>query len=118
ARLILKRPSLLDSDSQTRSSQSSLSYLIRGFLVNSTNPKALLFYAALFPPFLSANAPLIPQLSILAATFLGIFIVVGVLHALLGSRAGLILQNGRRMNLENKISGAVMIGAAVWIATK
>ena len=42
--------------------QASPRYLIKGFLVNTTNPKALLFYAALFPPFVNPKMAYVPQL--------------------------------------------------------
>lgn len=93
-------------------------HLARGFLVNSTNPKALLFYAALFPPFVNPAAPFIPQLLALAATFLSIFILVGLLHAVLGAKAKDFLAKGRNRNLGDKIAGSIMIGAAVWLAVR
>jgi threonine/homoserine/homoserine lactone efflux protein len=37
-----------------------------------TNPKALAFFAALFPLFLNRNAPLAPQFAILTGTFMAL----------------------------------------------
>jgi threonine/homoserine/homoserine lactone efflux protein len=45
------------------------SYYARGFLVGSSNPKAILFFTAFFPQFLDPIQPLVPQYSILALTF-------------------------------------------------
>lgn len=40
-----------------------------GFLVAGSNPKAILFAAALLPQFIDASAPTLPQFGILVATF-------------------------------------------------
>ena len=93
-------------------------YLLKGFLVNSTNPKALLFYAALFPPFVGTRMAFLPQLVTLSVTFLGIFLVVGAAHALLAQKARDALGNRKNLAVTNRVSGAVMVGAAVWMATK
>ncbi|KQP38989.1 LysE family translocator [Pseudorhodoferax sp. Leaf274] len=45
------------------------SYL-QGFLVGASNPKALLFFAAFFPQFLNPAAPMLPQLALLALSFM------------------------------------------------
>src|SRR5262249_8802785 len=37
------------------------SHYARGFLVGSSNPKALLFFTAFFPQFLNPSEPLLPQ---------------------------------------------------------
>ena len=44
----------------------------KGFGVAMTNPKAIAFITALFPQFLSAAHPLVPQYVALTATFMGI----------------------------------------------
>ena len=43
---------------------------LRGLLVALTNPKAVLFFTALFPQFLSPGRPLAPQFAILTGTFM------------------------------------------------
>ena len=98
--------------------QRSLGYFVKGLVVNSTNPKALLFYAALFPPFVSPHDPFVPQLITLASTFLVLFVLVGMLHALIGHRLSKLLSQTKSLNITNKASGAVMIGVAAWMATK
>ena len=42
---------------------------LQGFLTSATNPKAVVFFAALFPLFISAEAAFWPQWAILAATY-------------------------------------------------
>lgn len=45
---------------------------MQGFLTSAANPKAVVFFAALFPQFISADAPFWPQLLILSATYIAI----------------------------------------------
>ena len=52
-----------------RQATSAATLYRRGFLISVTNPKALAFYAAFFPQFVSTAAPAGPQLLLLAATF-------------------------------------------------
>ena len=42
-----------------------------GFAVQIANPKAILFFTAVLPPFLDINRPLAPQLALFAATTVG-----------------------------------------------
>lgn len=44
------------------------SALMDGFMVQIANPKAILFFTAVLPPFLDINRPLAPQLALFAVT--------------------------------------------------
>jgi len=87
---------------------------LRALFVSLTNPKTLFFYGAFFPQFLSADAPLAPQVAILSATFLAIAILVDGSWALLAARArGVLGANGK---LRNRLSGGFYIGAGAALA--
>ncbi|MEM1186884.1 MAG: LysE family transporter [Pseudomonadota bacterium] len=43
---------------------------LRGFLTSAANPKAVVFFAALFPQFLNPDRPLAPQLAILGFSYI------------------------------------------------
>lgn len=45
---------------------------LSGFLVQIANPKAILFFTAVLPPFLDINRPAIPQLALFAVATLGL----------------------------------------------
>lgn len=47
------------------------SALVGGFMVQIANPKAILFFTAVLPPFLDINRPLAPQLALFAVTTVG-----------------------------------------------
>ena len=47
------------------------SALMDGFMVQIANPKAILFFTAVLPPFLDIGRPLAPQLALFAVTTIG-----------------------------------------------
>src|ERR1700761_3377286 len=48
--------------------RSGRSAFVDGFMVQITNPKALLFFTAILPPFVDVRRPFLPQLLLIAAT--------------------------------------------------
>ncbi len=86
----------------------------RGFLVSLTNPKTLAFYAAFLPQFLDPSAPLARQMAILSVTFVATALAIDSGWALLAGRArGLVARFGRA---RNRLTGAVLVGAAMGLA--
>lgn len=86
----------------------------RGFLISLTNPKTLLFYGAFFPQFVSADAPIVPQVVLLSLTFLSIAGALDTGWALLAGRVrGVLAIRGR---LRNRLSGGFLIGAGIGLA--
>ena len=111
-RLMLSRASAADV------APAKAGHLFRqGFLTSTANPYAVVFFGALFPQFIDAGAPVLPQLLILGGTYLA---VDGVILVLWGWAAVRTL--GRVKSLGgvwiSRISGALMIGAAVLLGAK
>ncbi|MBU1173993.1 MAG: LysE family translocator [Alphaproteobacteria bacterium] len=90
--------------------------VLRGFLVLWSNPKAFLFAGALVPQFVVADAPLVPQLAFLGLIWIGTATVTDSLYILLSERirTWLTERAGRAIGW---VSGSVLIGAALWLAT-
>ncbi len=88
----------------------------QGFLTSAANPKAVVFFAALFPQFIAPGQPIWPQLAILGATYIA---VDGTLLVLWGSLSTRLLGRLRRGGrLLNRVSGGLMIAAAALLALK
>jgi threonine/homoserine/homoserine lactone efflux protein len=83
------------------------SFFLRGFLVGASNPKAVLFFAAFFPQFLSPAAPFVPQFAILALTFMAFEFAVLTACALGVSRIAPVLRSSRAVQWVNRVSGAL-----------
>lgn len=114
ARQWLARPETFDG--QVTPPKSARRLFVRGFLVNLSNPKVLLFYAAFFPQFLDPSLPAGPQLLILCPTFLGIAVLIDGCYVGLGGRARRWLEGQRNAIIRNRISGGMLIGAGLGLA--
>jgi homoserine/homoserine lactone efflux protein len=88
----------------------------QGLLVNLTNPKAIVFMAALTPQFIDPARPQWPQFLIIGATLCGIDVVVMSGYALLAARLRRWLRDERAMKAQNRFFGGVFIGAGVLLA--
>ncbi|MFP5392401.1 MAG: LysE family translocator [Gammaproteobacteria bacterium] len=88
----------------------------QGFLVGASNPKALLFFGALFPQFITADAPQLPQFLVLGATF--VFFELGwlTIYAFSAAKAKRWLQQPRRATLFKRATGVVFLAAAAVLA--
>ncbi|MDE2200735.1 MAG: LysE family translocator [Rhodospirillales bacterium] len=87
---------------------------LRGLLVSLTNPKTLFFYGAFFPQFIVPGPELGRQVAVLAASFLGLALLVdGSWAVLAGHVRGALATRGR---LRNRLSGGLLIGAGVGLA--
>jgi homoserine/homoserine lactone efflux protein len=95
------------SDNQQHKTNAQLFF--KGMLVALTNPKAVLFFSALFPQFIKIEKALIPQFIILTTTFmLGSFIsLIG--YAYTATSAKTWFSSPRRINGFNKTTGGIFI---------
>jgi threonine/homoserine/homoserine lactone efflux protein len=91
-------------------------FYLRGFVVNATNPKTLVFYAAFFPQFVDPAGPLDVQLVVLCLTFLGIATLLDSGYALLAGRLRPLLASGRAALLRARITGSLLIAAGLGLA--
>ncbi|MGN6665963.1 MAG: LysE family translocator [Trinickia sp.] len=95
----------------------SLGALYRnGFLVASSNPKAILFAAALLPQFIDASKATLPQFGILVVTFAVIEVSWYFVYAVCGARIGATLKSGRVARAFNRLTGGVFVGFGAMMA--
>jgi threonine/homoserine/homoserine lactone efflux protein len=91
-------------------------YFWQGFFVILSNPKALLFFGAFIPQFVDPAGNAFVQTTVLGAIFMAVATIFDSVYALVAGRAGQMLTRGRIRLLE-KISGTVLIGGGLWLAT-
>jgi len=90
---------------------------MQGLLVNLTNPKAIVFIAALTPQFIDPARPQWLQFLILGATMCGVDTIVMSGYALLATRLRRWLHDLRAMKAQNRFFGGIFVGAGVLLAT-
>jgi homoserine/homoserine lactone efflux protein len=101
---------------RSRASRNYRSVLIEGFIVALTNPGTMLFFVAFFPQFLNREAAAGSQLLLMAATFMVLTLVVDSSYAVLSARIGRRLHDPRRVTARNRVSGVLLVVAAVALA--
>lgn len=105
-----------DIDGRTTQRGSPARLWRQGFVTSAANPKAVFFFAALFPQFIDTGLPIWPQLLILGATYLVIDGVLLLVWGLLAERfLGFLKQSGRWLN---RVSGGMMMAAAALLALR
>lgn len=91
------------------------SFFWQGFVVVLSNPKALFFFGALIPQFLTPGGNALAQTVLLGATFIAVATPLDSSYALLAGGAGKWLSRSRVRVLEVG-SGLCLIGGGVWLA--
>jgi len=89
-----------------------LALIAKGFLVNASNPKAIVFILAVLPQFLDPAAPLLPQYLLMAATMIGVDMVVMAGYTSLASRVLRFLRTPRQQRMLNRSFAGMFAGAA------
>ncbi|WP_099023087.1 LysE family transporter [Mycolicibacterium palauense] len=89
------------------------SMLVRGTLVNVSNPKGLVFLLAVLPQFVVPAAPLLPQYLAIGATMVVVDLVVMGAYAGLAARLLGWLRTPRQQTLLSRTFSGLFAGAAV-----
>ncbi|MGA7779125.1 MAG: LysE family translocator [Paraburkholderia sp.] len=87
-----------------------------GFLVAGSNPKAILFSAALLPQFIDAGHATLPQFGILVGTFAVIEVSWYIVYAGFGTRIGSKLRGRNVAKAFNRLTGGVFVGFGAMMA--
>lgn len=88
---------------------------IQGIFVALSNPKAILFFTALFPQFIALDRPVMTQFMILTATFMIYSFIALCIYAIGARTAREWFARGRRIIWFNRITGAFFITFGVGI---
>ncbi|MBR7800094.1 LysE family translocator [Undibacterium fentianense] len=94
--------------------------ILTGFITNASNPKGIVFMVAVLPNFINSEAPLLPQLGILAVTM--VFVDTTVMHsyALLAASLQHWMREARAQRIQNRLFGAILIliGASLFFVKR
>jgi homoserine/homoserine lactone efflux protein len=93
---------------------------LTGFLTNATNPKGIIFMVAVLPQFITHEAPLLPQLLILAVTMCCIDLVVMHSYAFLASSMQRFFRDAGAVKKQNRVFGGLLmaVGAALFFVKR
>ena len=85
--------------------------------VTALNPKSIAFFIAFVPQFVRADAPLLPQFTILIATFVGLAALNALAYALLADRLRRFIAKPNVITWITRGGGAALITMGVLTAT-
>ncbi|HEX7867178.1 MAG TPA: homoserine/homoserine lactone efflux protein [Variovorax sp.] len=89
--------------------------VLRGFLTNVTNPKGIVFMAAVLPQFIQPTRPLWLQLLVLLATTVMVDVTVMHGYAWLAARLQGVLRSVRARRAQNRVFGGVLMAMGAFL---
>ena len=94
------------------------SAFVDGFIVQISNPKAVLFFTAILPPFLDPRRPMVPQLSAFAVTVIAFDVLAMGAYGLGGAAITRQMTEPSFRRGFQICVGLLLIGAAALMATR
>ncbi|WP_339488894.1 LysE family transporter [Pseudomonas sp. EL_65y_Pfl2_R95] len=110
-------PSDLNAEASERPIGRPVTLVLRGFLVNFSNPKAIVFMLAVLPQFLNPHEPLLGQYAVMGVTMICVDLIVMAGYTGLASRVLRMLRTPRQQRLMNRSFAVLFVGAASLLAT-
>ncbi len=91
--------------------------VLKGFLVNATNPKGIVFMLAVLPQFIDPARPQLVQYAICAGTLAFTDLVVMSAYTGLASRVLAALREPHHVRIVNRTFGSLFVAAGALLAT-
>jgi threonine/homoserine/homoserine lactone efflux protein len=87
------------------------------YAVTALNPKSIVFFIAFVPQFLAHGQAMLPQMTILVASFVALATLNATLYVLLATAARQRLRAPRLRRAMNRAGGTLLVGAGVAAAS-
>ncbi len=114
--LLSKSNSLARSEVAAGANRSSHRLFVDGLLLQLSNPKAIVFFAALLPQFIDPKGDLVMQVVVLGTTSVVIESLVLLCYGIAAGRAMAVARQPRYATWANRVSGVLLIGAGSGLA--
>jgi homoserine/homoserine lactone efflux protein len=89
---------------------------LNGFVLQVSNPKALVFFTALLPPFIDPRGSVVAQVAILGVTSVVLEFFVLLAYGALAGRLTSVATRPRFQTIANRVAGAMLVTAGVSVA--
>jgi len=91
--------------------------LLRGFLVNATNPKGIVFMLAVLPQFIDPAQPLLPQYLVCGATLMCTDLAAMTAYTCFAAKVLRLLREPRQIRFMNRTFGGLLMAMGALLAT-
>jgi len=115
-RTILGRAEVLPSEEPVGTSASAARLFRDGFVLQMSNPKAIVFFSAILPQFIDTRRPITPQIMILGLTSVACEFAVLSSYSVAAARASTLARQPRYAKWTNRVAGSLLIGAGAGLA--
>ncbi|MGV9006994.1 MAG: LysE family translocator [Brevundimonas sp.] len=106
------------ADPETTDIHLGRSAVLDGFMVQISNPKAVLFFTAVLPPFLDVNRPAAPQLALFALATIGMDVITMSAYGLGGAALARRMAEPRFRRGFGLLTGILLLLAALLIVSR
>jgi homoserine/homoserine lactone efflux protein len=110
------RPRGFEDDRDDRA-RTAREVFARGFFVNITNPKGIIFFAAILPQFIDVTRAQLPQYAVLAATTFVVDLAVMIGYTALAAKVLRVMKNPAHLRWVNRGLGGAFVAAGVALAS-
>lgn len=97
--------------------QTARDVFLRGFFVNITNPKGIIFFAAILPQFIDVARPQMPQYAILAGTTFAVDLVAMWGYTALAAKVLRVMRDPGHLRWVNRGLGGAFVAAGLALAS-
>ncbi len=104
-----QKSSISNPSLQLKSHRRLFSYFREGFFLAVTNPKAIVFFTALFPQFLNLESAIVPQFIVMTTLFMAISFGSLFSYGYVSRAAKHLLADEHRMSWFHRIAGGLFI---------
>jgi homoserine/homoserine lactone efflux protein len=115
-KMLLAKKSLADSNQLPTAQKGSMRLFSEGLVTQLSNPKAIVFFSALLPQFVSSAGGVLKQFTVLGIVSLAIEFSVLLSYGWAAERGSRLALKGRFSLLTDRIAGGFLIGAGLGLA--
>ena len=116
ARTILGHSEIIPAGEPAEAGASAVRLYRDGFVLQMSNPKAIIFFSAILPQFIDPRLAVLPQVAILGLTSVVSEFAVLSSYSLAAARASQFARQTRYAKWTNRVAGSLLIGAGAGLA--
>jgi threonine/homoserine/homoserine lactone efflux protein len=114
-KMLLITPRTIELDAPAVTTRNSLTFVAQGFITQVINPKAILYFTALLPQFISPAQPMMRQFLMLGMISMLVEVPVLAIYGWFAAQSGVMIPK-KFSSLSDRVAGAFLIGAGAGLA--